>query len=196
MFKAGFNCDEVWVAVSDCDENKALGHDGMNLNLIRSNWEVIQEDFMKFIECFHDNSSTVKGLNSTFITIIPKCTKLESMKDFCPISLVGSIYKVLAKVLANQLKKVMNSIISDCQMVFVKDRRIVDNFIIAKEIVHKWQRDKEGGLLIKLDFEKAYDSVDHSFLDNMIRNMGFGEKWRKWMRDCISTPDHFSAYER
>ena len=73
-------------------------------------------------------------------------------------------------------------------MAFVKGRNILDGFIIAEEIIHHWKKGKEGGLIVKLDFEKAYDSVDHTFLDDLLRDMGFGSKWRLWMRYCISTP--------
>ncbi|KAK2659168.1 hypothetical protein Ddye_005701 [Dipteronia dyeriana] len=95
--------------------------------------------------------------------------------------------ELLENVLTNWLKTVMNSIISETQMAFIKGRQIVDSFIIAEEIVHNWKRDKVGGLLVKLDFEKAYDSIDHSFLDDMILGMGFGVRWRGWIRDCISS---------
>ncbi|KAK2648321.1 hypothetical protein Ddye_015810 [Dipteronia dyeriana] len=60
--------------------------------------------------------------------------------------------------------------------------------MIAEEIINKWKGDKEGGLLVKLDFEKAYDSVDHGFLNRLLEGIGFGAKWRGWMQECISTP--------
>ncbi|KAK3227605.1 hypothetical protein Dsin_007467 [Dipteronia sinensis] len=69
-----------------------------------------------------------------------------------------------------------------------KNRQITDSFVIAEEIIHKWKNETEGGLLLKLDFEKAYDSVDHNFLDFMMEGMGFGYKWREWMKECTSTP--------
>ncbi|KAK2652395.1 hypothetical protein Ddye_012251 [Dipteronia dyeriana] len=130
---------------------------------------------MKFITEFHKESIIVKDLNRTFIALIPKKGKPETLKDFRPISLVGLMYKVLAKDLANRLKKVMNLIIGDTQMAFVQNHHIVDSFVIANEIIHWWKRDKEEGLLIKLNFEKAYDSVNHSFLDWVMKEMGFKE---------------------
>ncbi|KAK3189441.1 hypothetical protein Dsin_029002 [Dipteronia sinensis] len=96
---------KVWEAVTRCDGNKVPGPDGMNLSFIRHNWKVIQEYFMKFMHEFHKDSSIVKELNNTFLALIPKCVKQETMRDFRPISLVGSLYKVLSKVLANRLKK-------------------------------------------------------------------------------------------
>ncbi|KAK2648406.1 hypothetical protein Ddye_015895 [Dipteronia dyeriana] len=99
-----------------------------------------------------------------------------------PISLVGSMYKILAKVLASRIKKVMESVVGDSQLAFVKNRQIVDSFMIAKEVIQKWKSKKEGGLVVKLDFEKAFDSVEHKFLDDMLGKMGFGEKWRWWIK--------------
>ena len=111
------------------------------------------------------------------------------MSDFRPISLVGSMYKVLAKVLANRMKKVISSVIKEAQMAFVSNRQILDSFVIAEEIIHHWKKGMVGGgLMVKLDFEKAYDSLDHSFLDDMMKEMGFEWKWRQWMRSCISSP--------
>ncbi|KAK2654442.1 hypothetical protein Ddye_014298 [Dipteronia dyeriana] len=110
------------------------------------------------------------------------------MKDYRPISLVRSLYKILAKVLANRMKKVIGSVVGDFQMAFVRNRQTLDNFIIAEEIIHHWKKSKKGGLLVKLDFEKAYDSLDHNFLDDIMGDMGFGAKWRQWIKCCISTP--------
>ena len=96
-----------------CDGNKAPGPDGMNLNFIKANWGVIQGDFMRFLHEFYEEGSIVKDLNNTFIALIPKCGSPESMKDFRPISLVSSLYKVLSEILANRLKRVMDSIIGE-----------------------------------------------------------------------------------
>ncbi|KAK3198662.1 hypothetical protein Dsin_022077 [Dipteronia sinensis] len=169
-----FTEEEVWTALTSCGRNKAPGPDGFNLNFIKDNWKVISGDFMKFMQDFHWNGSIVKDLNKSFIALIPKCVKPKTMKDFRPICLVGALYKVLAKVLANRMRKVMNSVIGEYQMAFVRNRQIIDSFVIAEEIIHHWKKSKEGGLMVKLDFEKSYDSLDHTFLDNMLREMGFG----------------------
>ncbi|KAK3226983.1 hypothetical protein Dsin_006845 [Dipteronia sinensis] len=163
-----FSGEEVWRAVCSCDGNKAPSPDDLTLSFIQAIWEVIRDDCLRFMSEFHKDITVVKEINKTFIALVPKCGKLKSMKDFRPISLVRCMYKVLAKVLANRVKSVMNTIIGDYQMAFVKDRQILDNIVIAEEIVHKWKRDKVGGILLKLDFEKAYDSVDHNFLLDMM----------------------------
>ncbi|KAK3221692.1 hypothetical protein Dsin_008717 [Dipteronia sinensis] len=183
-----FNEEEVWNAMCNCDGNKAPGPDGLNLNFVKANWGVIKEDFMKFIHEFYKKWEIMKDLNKTFIALILKCAHPETIREYRPISLVSSMFKILAKVLANCLKLIMDSMMGETQMAFVKNRKITDSFVIAEEIIHSWRKDKVGGLLVKLDFEKAYDSVDHGFLDFVMAEIGFRECWRLWMKWCISTP--------
>ncbi|KAK3206817.1 hypothetical protein Dsin_020863 [Dipteronia sinensis] len=152
--KEGFSKEEVWVAVCNCD----------------ANWRVVEEDFKNVIHEFHKNGSIVKELNNTFITLVPKCAKSETIRDFRPISLTGSMCKVLAKVLANRLKKVMDLNIGDTQMVFIKDRQIMDSFVIAEEIINEWENTKEG------------------FLDSMMDKFDFGRKMKNWIKWYIFTP--------
>ncbi|KAK3227785.1 hypothetical protein Dsin_007647 [Dipteronia sinensis] len=140
-----FSSEEVWIALSSCDGNKAPGPKGLNMNFIKANWGVIQHDFMNFINEFYRDGSIVKEVNQSFIALIPKVGKPNLMTDFRPISLVGAMYKILVKVLAIRIKKVMNSVIGASQMAFVNNRQIVDSFVIAEEIIHKWKGDKEGG---------------------------------------------------
>ncbi|KAK3199445.1 hypothetical protein Dsin_022860 [Dipteronia sinensis] len=130
----------------------------------------------EFIHEFHKNGEIVKDLNKKFLALIPKCAHPETMRDYRPISLVSSMYKILVKALANCLKVVMNSIVGVSQMAFVNDRQLMDSFVVAEEIIHSWRRDKEGSLLVKLDFEKAFDSVNHSFLEFVMNEMGFGSR--------------------
>ncbi|KAK2641017.1 hypothetical protein Ddye_022780 [Dipteronia dyeriana] len=82
----------------------------------------------------------------------------------------------------------MDSVIGSIQSAFVKGRQIVDSFIIADEVIHSWKKDGKCGLLVKLDFEKAYDSVDHAFLLEVLDRMGFGARWQGWIKWCISSP--------
>jgi hypothetical protein len=109
---------------------------------------------------FHKNGKLVKGINSTFIALIPKKDNPAKLNDFRPISLVGCAYKVLSKVLANRMKIIMPKLISNTQSAFVQGRQILDGVLIANEVIDEAKRLKREALLLKVDFEKAYDSVD------------------------------------
>ncbi|GAU16627.1 hypothetical protein TSUD_325750 [Trifolium subterraneum] len=142
---------------------------------------------MRFITEFHRNGKLTKGLNSTFIALIPKIDSPQRLNDFRPISLVGCLYKILAKVLANRLRLVIGSVISESQTAFVKDRQILDGILIANEVVDEARKAKKELMLFKVDFEKAYDSVDWGYLDDVMGKMSFPTLWRKWIKECICT---------
>ncbi|XP_028052598.1 uncharacterized protein LOC114257077 [Camellia sinensis] len=134
---------------------------------------------------FHKNSKLVKGINSSFITLVSKKENPVGLADYRPISLVSSLYKILTKVLSSRLKAVIPQIISENQSAFIGGRNILNGVLVANEVVDSWKKAKKRGLIIKLDFEKAYDSLNWDFLLSMKLNFGFSEKWVKWIKECI-----------
>ncbi|CAJ2662016.1 unnamed protein product [Trifolium pratense] len=178
---------EVKSAVWDCDSFKSPGPDGINFGFIKDFWVELRGDIMRFLSEFHRNGKLAKGINSTFIALIPKVDSPQRLNDFRPISLVGCLYKILAKVLANRLRLVIGSVISEAQTAFVKDRQILDGILVANEAVDEARKSRKELMLFKVDFEKAYDSVDWGYLDDIMRRMSFPTLWRKWIRECVCT---------
>ena len=119
--------------------------------------------------------------------LIPKKQTVEDFKDLRPISLVDGLYKILTKVLANRIKRVLDKVISKSQNAFVKDRQILDAVLIANELVDSTLRRKKQGMVCKLDIEKAYDSISWEFLYQVMGRMGFNSRWLSWIKWCIST---------
>ncbi|PNX76321.1 cysteine-rich receptor-like protein kinase, partial [Trifolium pratense] len=94
-------------------------------------------------------------------------------------------------VSANRLRLVIGSVISESQTAFVKDRQILDGILIANEVVDEARRSKKELMLFKVDFEKAYDSVDWGYLDEVMGRMSFPTLCRKWIKECVSTTTAF-----
>nr|GEV36798.1 RNA-directed DNA polymerase, eukaryota [Tanacetum cinerariifolium] len=113
--------------------------------------------------------------NSLFVALIPKITDAKFVNDFQPISLIGSVYKVVTKVLANRLSLVISDLISDTQSAFVAKRQILDGPFIINELLHWCKRKKKQVMFFKVDFAKAYDLVRWDYLLDVLEDFGFGE---------------------
>ena len=107
------------------------------------------------------------------MTLIPKIKSPLHLTEFRPISLLGSLYRLLSKVLVARLAKVMSPIISNSQSAFLKGRHLVDGVMVVNEVVDLARKRKRECLILKVDFEKAYDSVDWVFFGVYVEEVGF-----------------------
>ena len=101
--------------------------------------------------------------------------------------MIGTVYKILAKVLAARLQKILPCIISEEQGAFIKGRQILDGILTASECVHARDKERKPGLICRLDLGKAFDRVDWGFLQYLLQRMGFGQKWRNWIKECMTS---------
>nr|GEY36354.1 RNA-directed DNA polymerase, eukaryota, reverse transcriptase zinc-binding domain protein [Tanacetum cinerariifolium] len=146
--------------------------------------EVSKEEAVKW---FFLHERIPSGGNSSFITLIPKVSNANMVKDFRPISLIGSVYKIVAKILANRLVLVLGDLVSDTQSAFLKERQILDGPFILNEVIQWCKKKKKQSMIFKVDFEKAYDSVRWDFVDAILKKFGFGDKWCKWIHSCLQS---------
>ncbi|GAU13743.1 hypothetical protein TSUD_82520 [Trifolium subterraneum] len=185
LLLAPFSIDEVREVIWSSDGNTCPGPDGFNFNFLKACWEIIKGDIMEFLHEFHCNATLPKAITASFLALIPKKDHPQVLSDYRPICLVSSLYKILSKVLAGRLKKVLGKLISKVQSAFLPNRQILDAVLVINELIDLAKRRKDKCLLFKVDFERANDSVNWNFLDYMMGRMGFADQWRKWMRACI-----------
>ena len=182
-----FEEEEVKKAVFDCDGNKSPGPDGFTLAFFQKCWDEVKADIMSVMNDFHASGVVNRGVNETYIALIPKKYGSCRISDFRPISLVTSLYKIISKVLVSRLKDVLDSTISKNQGAFVANRQILDVALVANEVVEEFRANGKKGLVFKIDFEKAYDHVEWEFLDFVLEKKGFSNTWRKWIRGCLNS---------
>jgi hypothetical protein len=111
--------EEVWDVIRDLNGNKAPGPDGFTMAFFQKCWDMLKIDIMDVFAEFHTRGKFEKSFNATFVSLIPKKTGAMDVRDFRPISLVGGIYKIISKVLANRFKSVLSKIISNIQNGFI-----------------------------------------------------------------------------
>ena len=189
--KIPFLEEEVFATLSDLGKDKAPSSDGFNMAFWFFCWDVMKVEVMGVFRDFHEIDRFIKSLNVISLVLVPNKGSAKDLEDFRPISLVGNRYKLLAKVFANRIKKVMDKVISESQNSFVEGRQILYVVLITNEVVDSRLKNNESGVLCKLDIEKAYDHVNWKFLMAVLRKMGFGEKWIKWIDRCISIVKFF-----
>ena len=179
--------EEVTQVLVGMEGDKAPSPDGFTMEFFHKCWRVVEADVMAVFKHFHRYSVFERSLNASFLSLIPKKANAVNIKDFRPISLVGSVYKLLSKVLANRLRVVLDSLISGTQNSFVDGRQILDSVLITNECLDSRLKCHSPGVVCKLDMEKAYDYVNWDALLYLLNRMGFVLKWREWIMACIFT---------
>lgn len=187
MLCVNFTKEEVKSAIWSCDSSKSPGPDAFSFAFIKSNWSNMMEEIMQMMYEFHEKGRIVRGLNSSFIVLIPKKGRCTTFEDYRPISLLGCIYKIIAKTLDIRLSKVLDEVTSKNQTAFLGGRYILDGIVILNELIDEAKKRKLKRIIFKVDFAKAYDTIEWNFLDEMMCGLNFSPKWRKWILECISS---------
>ncbi|XP_028123599.1 uncharacterized protein LOC114320724 [Camellia sinensis] len=170
-----FSEEEIKAVIRDCNGNKAPSPDGFNMICFQKLWKLMKRDVCNFFKEFHMNGKLLKRLNSSFISLIPKKDNPVGHGDYRPISLIGSMYKILAKVLASRLKPVLPHIISESQSAFIGGKNILNGVLITNEVIDGWKKAKKKGVLIKLDFDKIEECVSFASLSVLVNGFPIEE---------------------
>lgn len=190
MLLSPVEAKEVKEALFHMHPDKSPGPDGITPGFYQKFWKVVGQDVVAVVQRFFENGRVDDQLIQTNIALIPKKKHPQFMTDIRPISLCNVVYRIISKVLANRLKRIIDSVISDTQSTFIPGRLITDNIMIAHELIHFMKRKttgKQGWMALKIDMSKAYDRVEWDFLAAVLNKMGFDHKAIQLFMACVSS---------
>ncbi|GKB95780.1 RNA-directed DNA polymerase, eukaryota [Tanacetum coccineum] len=134
---------EIKDAIWDCGSDKSPGPDGFTFAFYKTFWDTIKEDVVGSVQHFFNIGILPCGCNTSFIALIPKVPNPMLISDFRHMSLVGDHYKIIAKILANRLARVIDFVISQEQSAFIKHREILDRPLMINEVI-QWSKRKKA----------------------------------------------------
>ena len=172
-------------------KNKSPGYDGIPNEFYQYFWEDVKEMIINsFNEAFEKGelSETHKQI---VLSLIFKKGDRDSYKNYRPISLSNVDYKILAFVLSKRLQKVIAKIISPEQVAYIEKRYIGQNIRTLLDIIEYAKKHNKPGILLFLDFEKAFDSINWKFIDKCLIKFGFKEDFCKWIKIIYKDPKAF-----
>lgn len=150
--------EEIRKVLFSMPNDKSPGPDGFTSEFFKASWPIVGKDFLVAIMSFFVKGFLPKGVNSTILALIPKTNDVKEMKDYCPISCCNVIYKVISKLIANRLKGILPKFISGNQSAFVKNRLLMENLLLATELVKDYHKDSVSPrCAMKIDISKAFD---------------------------------------
>lgn len=189
LLEAQVTVEEIRKVVFAMPSNKSPGPDGFPCEFFKTTWPIVAQDFTIAVQSVFRFGFLPKGVNSTILALVPKKTDSVQMRDFRPIACCNVLYKVVSKILANRLKLILPRVISECQSAFVKGRLLMENVLLATELVKNYHKETVSPrCVMKLDISKAFDSVQWCFVLSSLEAIGVPAKFIHWIKLCISTP--------
>ncbi|CAI5528215.1 unnamed protein product [Closterium sp. Naga37s-1] len=173
---------EVKAALKGLPAGKAPGQDGLPKDFFEQNWELLGPEVMKEVKGFESTGVLSEAFTTAVTILLHKKGDRCDLGNYRPITLLSFFYKLLAKVMANRIKQVLPRVISDKQFGFLPGRSLADAVSLVADVIDAAEAEDEDWLLLLVDFQKAYDSVSRDYLFTTLRNMGFPEKFVRWVR--------------
>jgi hypothetical protein len=181
-----FSEKEIKEAVFGSYAEGAPGPDGFSFLFYQKFWDLIKPELLRMFSDWHRGELDIFRLNFSLLTLIPKEPDAKTIQKYRPIALTNCSFKNFSKCVTNRLGIIGEELIAPNQTAFIRGRFILESIVSAHEIIHDAVQKKESGLVFKLDYEKAYDRVDRSFLLKMMRQRGFSPKCMYLIQSLLS----------
>ena len=163
------------------EHNKAPGLDGFPAEFYQFFWNLIKDDLMTLFLEFHKGELPLYSLNFGTIILLHKCSDAATIQQYKSICLLNVSFKIFTKALTNRVSGVADKVIGPTQSAFIPGRNVMEGTVILHETIHELHRKKQSGVILKIDFEKAYDKVKWSFVQQTLRMKGFSLEWCNWI---------------
>ncbi|GKB31530.1 RNA-directed DNA polymerase, eukaryota, reverse transcriptase zinc-binding domain protein, partial [Tanacetum coccineum] len=179
---------EIKKAMFQIEDNKAPRPYGFSSHFYKRTWDLIGEDVCKAVQEFFHKGKILFEINSTIIALVPKIQTPAKVSDYIPIACCNVIFKCISKILTERMKKCLKKLVSQNQSAFIPTRQIQYNILISQELLKGYEtKGDPKRISLKIDLQKAYDTVNWCFLEDILRGFSFHDKMVKWIMLCVTT---------
>ena len=170
-------------AVKEMKNGKTPGTDGLTVEFYKIFWFDIKELMLKSFNYSFQTNSLSELQKLSLITLLPKTNKdLTNLSNWRPISILNvEDYRIMAKTIANRVKKVLTNLVDSSQTGFIKGRYIGENIRLLFDIIEYTEEHDAPGILLFTDFEKAFDSINHEYITEILNLFNFGPDLKSWI---------------
>jgi hypothetical protein len=194
--------DECFDALSAMDNNKSPGYDGLTAEFYRHLWPKIGHIVVDALNDAFQTGSFTTCQNRGIISLIHKGKDLprDSLNNYRPIALLNIDYKIATKALAARVQNILHTLIDSDQNGFIKGRNIQSNIRLIEDVLRFVDNENIPGIMICIDFKKAFDSIERDFIFYALKKLNFGPMFQKWVSvifsnstNCILNNGHISS---
>ncbi|GKB64760.1 RNA-directed DNA polymerase, eukaryota, reverse transcriptase zinc-binding domain protein [Tanacetum coccineum] len=174
--------EEIKCALFDICDSKAPRPDGYTSKFYKKAWSIVGDDVCSAVKEFFLKGKMLGEINATLITLVPKLSTPMKVSDYRPITCCNVLYKIINKILTNRIKSALCKIVSPCQSAFIPGRQITDNILLTQELLrgYNWKNGPKR-VAMKIDIQKAYDTVNRDFLEEVLKEFNFPKEMVHWV---------------
>ncbi|KAK1613281.1 hypothetical protein QYE76_036954 [Lolium multiflorum] len=184
-YSAPFTEAEIKAAFMSMNKLSSPGPDGFGPAFFSTFWATVAPDVCELFHSFYEGTIDLSRINRAFLVLLPKIEAASHPSQFRPISLQNCVMKAITKVLTSRLQTVIQTLVDADQTGFLSGRRISENIVYAADLLRCCHVRKAPTIVFKIDFRKAFDSVNWESLLTILRARGFDERWCLWMEHIL-----------